>query len=169
MINVSHLEGIPYDFKTANCMDTVIRFYREFGGVGLERPVQPDKWWETSGLDLIMDNYQKWGFEPVDVNPRDLMIGDVIVMSPHTIVASHLGVFHGGGRMLHHYYGRLSVSELYKGIWRYTTLATLRHKTAVFTAPVYKRVELLDLLPPHKREHLQNVVARLQPGTSQPS
>lgn len=163
-MNVSHLEGIPYDFRTANCFDTVMAFFKEFSGVDLPRPVQPDKWWETQGLDLLMDNYEEWGFRAVDINPRDLKIGDCLLMAPSTPVASHCAVFIGQGKMLHHYYGRLSNVEVYKGIWRYTTLATIRHKTAVFADPVPVSVELLDLLSPQKREQLKDVVARLQPN-----
>lgn len=122
----SHLEGREFIHGTEDCYSLVRDFFRDNFGIELTNYARPDDWW-AKGLNLYMDHFHNEGFRLVD-NPKDLQIADVFLCAVRSPVANHAAVYVGEGHILHHFIGRRSNKELYKGIWRNTTVACIRHK-----------------------------------------
>lgn len=123
-----HLIGLPYSFGKRDCLEICRDFFRDNGIVDIPAYARPEDFWEKD-LDLYMDHYAENGFELFDGPPRDYQVADVFLMAIKSRIASHAAIHLGDGRILHHYRDRLSEACEYKGIWRSSTVAVLRHKS----------------------------------------
>jgi cell wall-associated NlpC family hydrolase len=158
-----HLLGVPYHVKTANCLTLVKQFYAENWGIIIRDYAFPDLWWMTDPkLNLLMRHARDEGFEMFDYNPREMRPGDGLLMAIGCSVVNHCGVYLGGGRFLHRPFRASSRVDLFAGAWRERCMTAVRHPQVVL--PSAKSLELLDLLPPAKKEAYLEALerARLQ-------
>ena len=118
--------GREFEHGQQDCYSLVRDFYRSEYGLELNDYARPDNWW-NSGLNLYMDNFSKEGFQLLDVLPREWERGDLFLMAIGSAVACHAAIYLGDGKILHHFVGRRSNIEPYRGLWRNQTVAVIRH------------------------------------------
>lgn len=122
-------EGRPYIWGVHDCFTIMADFYRREYGIAFDwfPPEYPavQNWW-NQGHNLLEDHFGKLGFERlVDQPPRR---GDVFLISVGSPVASHVAVYLGHGRILHHPEGRASKVDVFGGFYEKHAIFHLRHK-----------------------------------------
>ncbi len=152
MLKYDHLLGREFVYGSVDCYGLVRDFYLSNFGITLTDYARPNDFWDH-GMDLYNQNFYAEGFRVLDCHPAEWQAGDCFLMAIKSTVANHAAVLLPGGKIIHHFYGRLSVVEDYKGLWRNTTTAVLRHKDVVIQ-PETDSVNLKDLLPDAVRERL---------------
>jgi cell wall-associated NlpC family hydrolase len=153
-LKYDHLLGISFVHGSDDCYGLIRRFYKDNFDLNLTNYARPDNWWNLS-QDLYMENFYAEGFRPIDCHPRDWRPGDAFLMAIGARVACHAAINLGDGNILHHFIGRMSEKIPYAGAWRNKTVAVLRHKDIRIEDVAPKQVDLMDLLPPHKRRQLE--------------
>ncbi len=113
---------------------------------------RPENWWDH-GEDLYAENFRKEGFEIFNGHPSEWRPGDGILMAIKSKVANHAAVFVDEGLILHHLYGQLSRVDHYRGLFRNTTVAILRHKNVTYQPPSLTS-NLIEMLPAHVRQKI---------------
>jgi cell wall-associated NlpC family hydrolase len=142
-MNLNQYKGREWQHGSNDCFGLLRCFYLDEYSIHINDYARPDHWWDQ-GLNLYMENYRKERFSIIDVEPDELRVGDVMLMAIRAPIANHCAIYLGNGEILHHFYGRLSNVELYKGVWFNTTVAQMRHKDV--KAPTsYERIEFDDL------------------------
>lgn len=141
-----HLVGLHYTPGSRDCFEILRDFFHDNGIVSMPSYARPEHFWEA-GMDLYMDHYAENGFETFDGPARDYQIADVFLMAIKSRVANHAAIHLGDGRILHHYRDRLSEVCEYKGLWRNTTVAVLRHKSMKDYRPDVKPIDFSSLRP----------------------
>lgn len=144
-LKYDHLVGLHFNHGTRDCYEICRDFFRDNEIVDLPPHARPDGWWEQDGMNLYMDFYADYGFELFHGPMADLQPADVFMCAIKSRVANHAAIHVGDGRILHHFYGRLSEVCEYRGLWRNTTVAVLRHKSL----KDYRPEPVLFGLPPH--------------------
>lgn len=147
MIKYDNLLGIPFEHGTNDCFSLTRNFFAQNFDIQIPNYARPNSWW-SQGLDMYRERFHKNGFRILDVHPSEYQMGDVFLMSILSEVSNHVAILVENGQILHHFTGRLSRVEPYKGIWRNCTMAVLRHKDIVLDAEV-NTVNLVDTLPPN--------------------
>jgi cell wall-associated NlpC family hydrolase len=133
--------GLGYIDGSRDCFEILRDFFRETGIVDIPNYARAHQWW-NHGENLYMDHYFENGFEIFHGPPIDWQFGDVFLMAIKSRVANHSAVHLGGGRILHHYYGRFSEVCDFAGIWRMSNVAVLRHKSMRDYQPEGSSVDL---------------------------
>lgn len=151
MIKYEHLVGIPFEHGKNDCYELGRKFFFDNFGIELTNYARPDNWWETD-LNLYYDHFRREGFEVVNVPLPEIRIADCFLMSIMTEQPCHSGIYVGNNQMLHHFMNRFSKVDSYKGIWRNATVAIIRHKDVPEIIPDYEKIDVLDLMTPHKRK-----------------
>lgn len=139
---LSLFEGIDFIHGINDCYSLVRNFYKICFDIELTNYARPDDWWHH-GLNLYEDFIKKEGFSLIDFDKlKNLQYGDVILMAIATEMPCHAAIYLGNGMILHHFYGRKSSIELYKGIWYNTTVSVYRRPDVkIENNPIYMRVE----------------------------
>lgn len=160
MIRYEHLVGLDWEMRKRDCYALVRRFYEDNYGITLRPYAYPEEWWHTAPyLDLFMRNFEAEGFLPIGIeNQFTIRTGDVVLIARGTPVASHCGVWIGGNRFLHHPHQGFSLVDTWAGKWAGMTLAVVRHHAV--PEPVLEKVDVMDLLPPHKRAAYRRAVQK---------
>lgn len=158
MITYENLIGIKFQHGIHDCYSIIRDFYIQNFGIELPNYARPNGWW-NEGLDLYKDRYFKNGFRPLDVHPSEYQPGDVFLMSIMSPATNHGAVLVDRGRILHHFTNRLSTVEPYKGIWRNTTTAVLRHKDVVIE-PETDVVNIREVVPAVVRQKIDAELKR---------
>jgi cell wall-associated NlpC family hydrolase len=141
-VETSGFLGKDFKHGTVDCFSIIRDFYKKAFNIKLRNYARPNSWW-NEGLNLYVDNVFKEGFKPLDCHPNDYKYGDVIFMAIRSKVPCHAAVYLGQGKILHHFYGRKSNVELYKGLWQNATTGVYRHKDVDFKED-YELTEVLD-------------------------
>lgn len=124
---ITLFEGIDFIHGINDCYSLIRNFYRVVFALDLTNYARPDEWWHQ-GLNLYTDFIKKEGFSLIDFDKLgNLNYGDIILMSIKTENPCHAAIYIGEGKILHHFYGKKSTIELYKGLWYNTTVAVYRH------------------------------------------
>lgn len=138
-----HLEGLHFEHGVQDCYEIQRMFWRDNFGVELPNYARPDKWWDH-GSDLYMEHFSECGFKSIDVLPHEYQPADVFLIAVQAPVANHSAIYLGGELILHHFIGRFSNVERYKGFWRNRTLAVLRHQSLMDWKPSESAHDLLS-------------------------
>jgi cell wall-associated NlpC family hydrolase len=162
MIKVDHLVGIPFEHGKDDCYEILRKFFKDNFSLELTNYARPEFWWRH-GLNLYMDNFHAEGFRVADISLSDVRIGDVFLMAIQSEMPCHAAVYVGDGCILHHYYGRLSTVEAYRGIWRDTTTAIIRHKDVPKVVEAAKTVDLMSLLPQNRQRKYREALNATAP------
>lgn len=160
MIQYDHLIGRQFKYGVTDCYAIVRDFYADNFGITLPDYARPNEFW-ANGLDLYYEKYHKNGFRPVDCHPSEYRIGDVVLMAINSPVACHAGVLVDKNRILHHMWGQLSTVTAYRGMFRNSMTAILRHKDVVVPEDLQVR-NIVDTLPPHIRLKIDAALASHQ-------
>lgn len=124
---LSLFEGIDFVHGIFDCYSLIRNFYKVCFAIELTNYARPDEWWHH-GLNLYTDFIKKEGFSIIDFDKlNNLQYGDIILMAIKTEMPCHAAIYIGDGMILHHFYGRKSSIELYKGLWYNTTVSVYRH------------------------------------------
>lgn len=102
------LLGRPFRHGVTDCFDLLRDFYKIVMGVDLEPCPRDWDWWseKDAGEGLYLDNYRKWGFEPMH---GPLEVGDVFLLRAGAKMPNHCGIYIGSHLMIHHLSGRFEV------------------------------------------------------------
>jgi cell wall-associated NlpC family hydrolase len=157
MIKYEELVGIAFDHGKDDCYGIIRRFYDINYGIQLTNYARPDSWWEH-GLDLYTQNFAAEGFRVQDIDLSQVKIGDLFLIAIGSFKATHAAIYVGDGMILHHFYGRLSTVEAYRGVWRNKTIAIIRHKDVVAETETEKTVDLMTLLPENRRRKYKEIL-----------
>lgn len=156
-IKYKHLIGIPFVHGSDDCYGLARRFYKDNFGLSLSDYARPDGWWDA-GLNLYDENFRKEGFQPIDIELKDMEIGDAMLMAIRTEHACHCAMYIGDGMMLHHFIKRRSETTRIAGPWRNRTVAIIRHKDIVIEKPKPTRLNAMGFMLPHKRKLLEDAL-----------
>jgi proteasome lid subunit RPN8/RPN11 len=124
---VMPLVGRPYTYGVFDCFSLVRDYYAREMNIQLPDFERHDDEWWNHGQNLLLDNYEAWGFERIKGAPKP---GDVILMQIRSPVANHNAVYIGNGLILHHICNRLSSRDVYNGYFQEVTRFIIRHKDA---------------------------------------
>lgn len=153
MLKYEHLLNKEFDYGKVDCYSLARDFYRDNFGIDLKNYAHPTNFWDE-GINLFMDNFYSEGFRVVDEHPSDWRPADAILMAIGSSIANHCAVLLPGGKILHHMPNRLSRVEDYRGLYRNTTVAVLRHKDVTIPQDE-ETVDLMSLLPSHIKRKLE--------------
>lgn len=119
------LIGRKWAWGTHDCFGCIRDGLKDYSGIAIPDFDRRWKWWEE-GEDIIAEQFEGAGFVPVSGQWQHC---DVIGMKiwPSRVV-NHLGLFLHPDVILHHPLGKLSVREVYGGVWQQATELHLRHK-----------------------------------------
>lgn len=117
------LIGREYVWGIFDCFTLVRDYYKTLGVVINDRPREEDFY--SKDFDVIGNNFELEGFVKVD---GPLKLHDVVVMQIRSNVPSHLAIYKGDDKILHHVVNRGSGEELYGGLYKKSTRYVLRHK-----------------------------------------
>lgn len=146
------LLGREFSLGTTDCYGLVRDFFSLNFDLTLTNYARPTDWWNHD-LDLYSKYFYDEGFRVLDVHPSDWQAGDCFLMAIRARVSNHAAVLLPGGKILHHFLGRRSTAEDYRGVWRNTTTAVLRHKDVIIT-PSEANTDLRSILPHALRQKL---------------
>lgn len=131
------LVGRQWAWGTLDCFALVRDGFRAYTGIEIPDFDRDYNWWRRGG-DIISRQYLKAGFVemPQGTEPQHC---DVIGMRVNSPVVNHLGLYiwdpAKGGMLLHQLYNRLSVREIYGGIYLSATELHLRHQNFLQAPP----------------------------------
>jgi cell wall-associated NlpC family hydrolase len=148
----NHLLGQPFRYGKTDCYGLVRAFYRDNFNIDLPNYARVEDWWDH-GFNFFMDFFHENNFRSVEDHPADWKPGDLILMAIRSKVANHSAVLLEGGKIIHHLYGQLSRIDDYRGLYRNTTVAVLRHKDVKITNEQHT-LDLMELLPDGLRRKL---------------
>jgi len=122
-------------YGVEDCWQLVSDWFAQEKGVLLPWfPRPPDGWWNTEGESPYLEAAKAYGFtvKPIaEIGLSALRPGDVLLMQIAGKRVNHSGVYTGGGQILHHLYGMLSVEEqLNEGLQRRITHVGRHHLLA---------------------------------------
>lgn len=150
--NYKHLIGRPYVSGRYDCYGLARAYYKDLFGITLLNFARPEGFSDTPDLNVI-DNFMhcdQW--QLIGVNPRNLRIGDGLILALRNGRANHVGVYVGNGHFIHHLHGRFSAEETLTPSWQHRLLNAVRHPgVTAFIDKHRTRLNALDLLPAHVR------------------
>lgn len=137
---VAPLVGRQWAWGTLDCFALVRDAFRAYTGIVLPDFDRDWNFWQQ-GQDLIGAHYAEAGFVPLRAQEVEPQHCDVIGMRVNSPIINHLGIFIAnplsltGGDLLHQLRGRLSVREVYGGVYLKATELHLRHKNFMEAPP----------------------------------
>lgn len=159
-LQYEHLVGLPYEYGVTDCFQLMRRFYADNWNIEITNYAYPDRWWDTvPEEDFFTRLAPQEGFQHVGSESSTMMRpGYCLTIANGTMVASHCGVWIGSGMFLHHPYQEASRIERWVGRWAARTLGVWRHPAALVPETT-ERVNIIDLMPAHKREKYREILA----------
>lgn len=116
------LVGRVFSHGILDCYALVRDYYKREMDIELPDFERRDEWWKR-GDTLYEDNFRACGFESIT---GPIQPGDAILMQIRSPTPNHAAIYIGDGKILHHFYGRLSSRDIYGGYWQETTRYILR-------------------------------------------
>lgn len=164
MIEYESLIGLPYHPLTGNCYALIRKFYKLNWNMDLTDYAFPVNWeYKNPELNFFMKHYKDEGFITVhDTEKRNLLPGDLLLIANQSSIINHCGVYLGNNWFLHQPFRFQSVRALYAGHWFDRTMIVARHPSVTYEKP--KSMDIIDLLPPQKRERYREILAAHQAG-----
>lgn len=105
------MEGRPWMMGVWDCYGLVRDYYRLKGIVLPNRPRAPQWWLDKTQEDMLLKNYDEFGFTEVDlkqIQPDDV----VLIKFPAFSAPTHCGVYVGNNLALHHKWDRPSTKVI---------------------------------------------------------
>jgi hypothetical protein len=118
------IEGREFIVNAQDCLSLVQDWYYEHLNIRLPNKARSADW--DLGYSFMDDEYTNWGF--YDVPLDDLKHGDVMMMRVLlATTTNHLAVYVGDGKIIHHGYGQVPITEQCHR-WLKRTVRVVRHK-----------------------------------------
>lgn len=144
-LQYEHLLGRAYEPGRVHCYTLVRDFYRDNFGFELGNYSIPNDW-DPDKLNLIDIIREKEGFNKVPdwelgkLHPGDIMCAAVGSQNP-----SHLLVYLGDNKLVHHPLMKLSEVSPMRSFWRSSTCFVARHPDVPDLTPERPTVSILEL------------------------
>lgn len=122
---IAPLVGRSWSHGVLDCYAIIRDWYKQERNIELPNFERSDDWWKR-GENLYLDNFSNAGFKQIE--QKDLLEGDVILMTINSSVPNHGALYLGDGLILHHIHGRLSTREVFGGYYLKNTTHYLRHE-----------------------------------------
>lgn len=157
-VKYEHLLGRPHVWGSTDCFGLARDFYYDNWGIEIRDYARADGW-EKGGKSLIVEHMFDEGFSVVNEPITAIKPGDALLVAIGPAFANHIGIFlgnddNGRGWVLDHLRGKLSRKRPFSGIFRNQLCAHVRHPDVVVSDDRKPRY-LLDLLPKHKRDEIE--------------
>lgn len=113
-------------YGVSDCYALVADYFSQICEITLPEYIRPEfGWWETGTQDPVTNNFERAGFVWADgkVDTHDL----ILISSNNSKVPSHMAVYLGSGKMMHHPALSLSRVSNYVGQWVKNTVGVLRY------------------------------------------
>jgi len=145
--------GLPYIEEVNDCFQIARRHFEPLG-INIRDYAFPSDFWDYDD-DMYSRLFSREGFVQVDTDEWKPQANDVILVAGSIRVGfpTHLGIVQEDGRILHHYTGRPSELDAFKGIWR-RPLMVLRHKSLEKKNIKPTITDITELVPAHVRARL---------------
>lgn len=140
MFDCSDLIGMEYIPGRQDCFSIGRRFFSKHFDLQIKNYARPDRFWEDPALDLYQ-LYRREGFRLV--HDDQIEIGDVLLCSLNTSMATHACIVIADNEVLHHPPGGLSTIERMRPRWTNRMTNVIRHPKV--TAALSPRVEIIHL------------------------
>lgn len=147
------LLGLPYIPEVNDCFQ-MGRKYFATQGIEIRDYAFPSDFWDYED-DMYRRLFKREGFYEVDPDDWVPQGDDVLFVAGSVRVnfPTHLGILQDDNKVLHHYTGRFSELDDFKGIWR-RPLMILRHESKREKTIKPKVTDITELMPPHVRARL---------------
>jgi proteasome lid subunit RPN8/RPN11 len=132
------LVGRQWAWGTHDCFGLIQDGFEDHTGIRI--PDFPREWmWWKNGQNIIATQFEQAGFVQIaqDSIPQHCDVMGMQISSP---VVNHLGLFLAPDKLLHQMMGRLSVRDVYGGLYRHATVLHLRHENFLMAAPPIREV-----------------------------
>lgn len=125
--NFSELVGKEFEVMHQDCYTLACTYYKLFQDIILDHTLPRDDtdWWDKE--DLIIEGYASQGFKPIKGGIANIRVGDAILTKLHSSKVSHIAIYIGEGKIIHHAKNRLSIIEDYSGMYQKGTELIVRH------------------------------------------
>ena len=152
MLKYDHLLGRKFAHGSSDCYGLIRYFYFDNFDIRMRNYARPEDHWDH-GYNLYYENFRAEGFRSIDDHPSEWRPADLILMAIRSNVANHAAIIVENGKILHHLYGTLSRIDEYRGLFRNSTIAILRHKDVNYKEEEAE-MNLMELLPNGVRDKL---------------
>lgn len=142
--------GLPYIAEVNDCYQAVRRSFEPLG-IELRDYAFPSDFWDFN--DSMFERlFKREGFYQIDPDSWEPQPYDVMMVAGSVGVSfpTHLGILTEDSRVYHHYTGRFSAVDAFKGVWR-QPLKIVRHETLRDKAAPEKHFDVTELMPDHVR------------------
>lgn len=127
------LVGRKWGYGTHDCFTLIRDAIFDYGGIEIPDFSRVDWLWWKKGGNIIADQFRDAGFRRLQQGTRPQHL-DVFGMQIGAPVVNHLGIFLEPDILLHQLQDRLSVREVYGGIFAKSTVLHLRHERMIDVA-----------------------------------
>lgn len=141
--------GLPYIPEVYDCLQLIRRHYEPLG-IHIRDYAYPSDFWQYD--DMYSRIFHREGFRAIDPEDWKPEVNDLLLVAgaPGVSFPTHAGVIVDDNKVYHHYTGRSSELDAFKGVWR-RPLLILRHKDLVPVEPPTKAVDITEFMTPHAR------------------
>lgn len=144
-VKYEELLGREYSNGKMDCYAVVRDFFKLNWGIELTDYARPHLWWRNPEVKLYENNYHKEGFKVVDIPLDRVEIGDCVLFCIGSAgQASHIAVYVGEGKFLHHFYNQRSVVEQLPRDFRRRIAGIIRHKDVPEIKPEKSSFDLTE-------------------------
>lgn len=142
--------GLPYIPEVNDCFQAVRRSFEPLG-IEIRDYAFPSDFWDFED-NMYERLFRREGFYAVDMDNWVPQPYDVLMVAGSTAVsfATHFGVLTEDSRVYHHYTGRFSSVDAFKGVWRHP-LRVIRHEKFRDQVAPEKHFDVTELMPDHVR------------------
>lgn len=142
--------GLPYIAEVNDCFQLARKYFEPFG-IQIRDYAFPSDFWYYED-DMYGRLFEREGFYSVDIDSWKPQLGDVLLVAGSVQVSfpTHLGILVEDNKVYHHYTGRFSALDDFKGVWR-RPLLVLRHPNLNHEGNDPKIVDVTELMPDHVR------------------
>lgn len=116
----------PFVHGHLDCFSLIQDHYDQELGITIQDFPREPEWW-NKGFNLYVEQFEKAGFREID--RRDIMTHDVILMQIRSPVTNHGAVYIGNHSIMHHLFERLSNREFLSDYFLDRATHFLRHES----------------------------------------
>lgn len=152
-IRYEHLLGRVYITGKQDCGSLIKDFYQDNFDIELTDYARPDNWWQH-GMNIYYDIFRDEGFQLMNITVDQMQIGDIMLMAFVSPFPDHAAIYVGQGKIIHHFYQKLSECEGIRNCHRNTLLAIGRRPDIIIKPPAAEELNLINMLPPYFKHRL---------------
>lgn len=124
------LVGRSWGYGTHDCFSLIRDALADYGGINIPDFSRVDWLWWKKGGNIITEQFRDAGFRRLQLGSRPQHL-DVFGLQIGAPVVNHLGIFLEPDVFLHQLQDKLSVREIYGGVYQKATVLHLRHERMI--------------------------------------